>query len=451
MSAGNRFTSCAILAAFLVAPISAHATELSSSQIREISEVATAALNTNHLPGLSVAISKNGHIWSAGFGKADLEQDVPVTAQSMFRTASVAKWFTAAAAMRLVEDGMLDLDAPIQQYCAAFPVKQWPMTSRQLLTHMAGVRHNHGDNGEKHDTVAERQALEQLIQREKSGQYVRYTDVIKPLDAFKDDPLIFRPGTRVKYSSPGYRLLGCVLEGAAKMPYRKLMRDLVFTPAGMKTTEDDALALVPHRVAGYSKAPDDTFVRAAFRDVSENLPAGGWLSTTEDLVRFAWAFQSGKLVKPATRDQMLERPKLLDGTPAPNPFGSPNYYYGFGIMVGPVDGRLAWFHTGGQSGASTLLYWFPDSKIAVALMTNRDGSAIREPLARKLEEIAGRESDPGAISPSQSSGLLPAGNDDGIVERSLIFVLVDRLHRPQFRQQVVDQQTQTRPRRAVCK
>jgi CubicO group peptidase (beta-lactamase class C family) len=391
MSGGTRFASFAVLAALLWAPISLRAAGLSSSQVGEISQVATAALKSHALPGLSIAIAKNGHVWSAGFGRADLEQDVPVTARSMFRTASIAKWFTATAAMRLVDEGRLDLDAPIQQYCAAFPEKPWPITSRQLLTHMAGVRHNHGDNGEKPATDAERQVLEQRIQRERSGQYVRYTDVIKPLDAFKEDPLIFRPGTRVQYSSPGYRLLGCVLEGAAQMPYRKLMRDLVFTPAGMHTiTEDDALALVPHRVAGYSTASDGAFVRAAFRDVSENLPAGGWLSTADDLVRFAVAFQSGKLVKPRTRDQMLERPQLLDGTPAPNPFGSPNYHYGVGIMVGPVDGRVAWFHTGGQSGASALLYWFPDSQIAVALMTNRDGSAIREPLARKLEEIAGR-------------------------------------------------------------
>ena len=148
--------------------------------------------------------------------------------------------------------------------------------------------------------------------------------------------------------------------------------------------------MTPHRVAGYSKAGDDTLLRAAFRDVSENLPAGGWLSTSEDFVRFAMAFASDKLVKHATREQMVMRPKLLDGTPAPNPFGNPKYYYGIGIMVGPVDGRPAWFHTGGQSGASALLYWFPDSEVGVALMTNRDGSAIREPLARKIEEIASR-------------------------------------------------------------
>jgi len=151
-----------------------------------------------------------------------------------------------------------------------------------------------------------------------------------------------------------------VLEGAAQTPYRTLMRNLVFVPAGMTTiTEDDVLAIVPHRVAGYSKGPDNTIVRAAFRDVSENLPAGGWLSTAEDLVRFALAFQSGRLVKVATRDQMVQQPRLLDGTPAPNPFGSEKYYYGMGIMVGPVDKQPAWFHTGGQSGASSLLFWFP--------------------------------------------------------------------------------------------
>jgi CubicO group peptidase (beta-lactamase class C family) len=364
---------------------------LSPQQIQEISQVASSALETNRLPGLSVAVWKDGRLWSAAFGKADLEQNVPATTQSLFRTASVAKWFTATAALRLVEQGRLDLDVPIQKYCPQFPEKPWPVTSRQLLSHMSGVRHNYGDNGEKHDTEAERRVLDELIERERATQYTRYTDVIKPLDTFKNDPLVFQPGTRVLYSSLGYRVLGCVLEGAAQTPYRKLMRDLVFEPAGMKTiTEDDALTLIPNRVAGYSKAPDNTIVRAAFRDVSENLPAGGWLSNAEDLVRFVIAFESGRLVKPATREQMLAHPALIDGTSAPNPFGDVRYYYGLGIMVGPADAHPAWFHTGGQSGASALLFWFPESRVAVAMLTNRDGAAIRESLARKVGEIAGR-------------------------------------------------------------
>src|SRR4029077_16133386 len=89
----------------------------------------------------------------------DLEQNVPVTPQSMFRTASVGKWFTATAALRLVEQGKLDLDAPIQQYCPQFPVKDWPITSREILSHMSGIRHNFGQNGEKPATDADKAAL----------------------------------------------------------------------------------------------------------------------------------------------------------------------------------------------------------------------------------------------------------------------------------------------------
>jgi len=383
----HRFATALLLAGLLAAP--AQAAGLSAKQIKEISDLASASLQTNHLPGLGVAVAKDGRIWSAGFGKADLEQNVPVTSQSMFRIASIGKWFTATATLRLVEQGKLDLDAPIQQYCPQFPAKEWPITTREILSHMSGIRHNFGQNGEKPVTDADKAALQRQIESEKATQYIRYTDVIAPLDTFKNDPLLFRPGTHVHYSSLGYRVLGCVLQGAAQVPYRQLMRNLIFTPADMKSiTEDDALAIVPGRVAGYSKAEDGNFQRAEFRDVSENLPAGGYLATASDLVRFVLAFDSGKLVREKTRDLMLAHPKLLDGTSAPNPFGTPGYYYGMGIMVDPGAAQPAWFHTGGQSGASALLFWLPKSGIAVALMTNIDGSAIRENLARKIGSIA---------------------------------------------------------------
>ena len=333
--------------------------------------------------------AQGGGIWTAAFGKADLEQDVSVTPESLFRIASVAKWLTATAAMRLVEKGQLDLDAPIQRYCPEFPLKPWPVTSRELLTQMSGIRHNHGDNGEKQDTPAQRTALEALIERERATQYTRYTDVIKPLDTFKSDPLLFQPGTAVHYSSLGYRVLGCVLQGAARTPYRELMKQEVFKPAGMVSiTEDDALAIIPHRVQGYSSQQNGTIQRAAFRDVSENLPAGGYLSTAADLVRFGLAFRSGSLVGSGSRDLMVAHPTLADGRPAPNPFGTVGYYYGMGVMVDPGAGQPAWFHTGGQSGASALLFVFPNTGTVVAVLANMDGGAVRESLARKIAAIA---------------------------------------------------------------
>jgi serine beta-lactamase-like protein LACTB, mitochondrial len=380
-----------LLLAFLGWSAIAAAEGLSTSQIEQISTIAREARETGHLPALSVSVVRDGKLWSGAFGSADLEQDVPASTQTLFRAASVGKWFTATAAMRLVEDGRLDLDSPVQKYCPQYPAKPWPVTSRQLLSHLAGVRHYYGDNGEKRDTEAERAELDARIARERAGQFVRYTDMLGPLEIFKDDPLLFEPGTKSRYSSLGYRLMGCVLEGAAKMPYRQLMRELVFAPAGMQSIiDDDARKVIPHRTAGYSRGPDGSILRAEFRDVSENLPAGGWLATSEDLAKFAAAFARGKIVKPATRDQMLRRPALNDGSPAPNPMGSPEYYYGTGVMVGPLTGRPAWFHTGGQSGATALLYWYPDSQVAVALMTNRDGRAITEELARKIADVAGK-------------------------------------------------------------
>jgi CubicO group peptidase (beta-lactamase class C family) len=287
--------------------------QLSSQQVNQIRELTAATLRKEGLPGLDVAVAKGDQVWSAGFGSADLEQNVPVDSSSLFRTASISKWMTATAAMRLAEDGKLDIDAPIQQYCPQYPPKQWPISARELMTQLSGIRHYHGTNGEPRDTAAQRDALDVLVRREQSTQYTRYTEVVPALDAFKDDPLVYQPGTHFLYSSLGYRVLGCVLEGAAKSPYRTLMRDLIFTPAGMSTiTEDDSQIITPHRVAGYAWDSNKHLVRAPFRDVSENLPGGGHLATPEDLVRFASAFNSGKLIQSKTRDRIL--PTLEWGT-----------------------------------------------------------------------------------------------------------------------------------------
>lgn len=228
---------------------------MSPQQVNEIRKLSATTLTKEGLLGLAVAVSKGDQVWSAGFGSADLEQGVPVDSRSMFHTASISKWMTTSAALRLAEDGKLNIDAPIQQYCPNYPRKQWTITSRELMTQLSGIRHYHGANGEPRDTAAQRDALDALVKREQSNQYTRYTEVVPTLDAFKDDPLVYQPGTRFLYSSLGYRVLGCVLEGAAQMPYRTLMRNLIFTPAGMSTiTEDDSASRIPanewHRSTG---------------------------------------------------------------------------------------------------------------------------------------------------------------------------------------------------------
>lgn len=390
-----------LLAPLLIALVSithvfdSAADTLSSQQLEEIKQATAAVAAKDALPGLSVAVALGDQVWSANVGSADLEHQVPVDARTMFRTASISKWLTATAAMRLAEAGKLDLEAPIQHYCPQYPQKDAPITARQLLSHLSGIRHYHGANGEAPKTDAERKALGELIQRERSTQFTRYTDVIAPLDGFKNDALKLAPGTGFLYTSLGYRVLACVLEGAAQSPYRTLMRELVFAPAGMRTiTEDDALEIVPHRAAGYSRNSDRALIRAPFRDVSENLPAGGHLATTEELARFAVAFNSGKLVQPATRDRMLARPKLSDGREVP--FAPPFFglgtqaYYGAGVFVGEANGEQVVAHSGSQAGTSTELVLAPKRNVAVAVMANVDGWLGAHALATKILEIVKR-------------------------------------------------------------
>lgn len=385
-----------LLLATMVFPLGrpAHAADkLSQQQIREIRDLSASTLAKDGLPGLSIAVANGNQVWSAGLGSADLEQNVAVDSHSLFRTASISKWLTAAAVMRLVEEGKLDLDAPVQQYCPQYPQKQWTITSRELLSHLSGIRHYHGANGEPRNTEAERKALGELIQQEESTQYTRHTDIVSTLDSFKDDRLVFQPGTHFLYTSPGYRVLGCVMEGAAQAPYRTLMRKLVFTPAGMTSiTEDDVQTIIPHRVAGYARGPEKQLINVPFRDVSANLPAGGHLSNPEDLVRFAVAFNEGRLVQPKTRDLMIQRPKLLNGSDVPD---APPYfgmggglYYGMGMFVGSTPwGERLLMHTGRDPGASTELLLAPGSKIAVAVMTNMSQWDGGDELAKKILEI----------------------------------------------------------------
>src|SRR5262245_23917166 len=173
---------------------------LSGQQIEAINALVTSAMSKDVVAGVSVAVGKGGKlVWSDGYGMADVENNVPATAQTMYRTASISKWLTATAALRLVEDGKLDLDAPVQRYCPQYPEKQWPLTPRHLLSHIGGVRHYYGANRENPSTDEERRKLDEARQREAAGQVIRYTDVIKPLDTFKDDPLLFQPGARFNY------------------------------------------------------------------------------------------------------------------------------------------------------------------------------------------------------------------------------------------------------------
>src|SRR5262249_8214380 len=155
---------------------------------------------------------------SAGFGKADLENSVPATAQTLYRLGSISKPITGTAAMILWQEHKLDLDAPVQKYCPAFPKKDGVITTREVLGHLAGIRHY---------KVSSQDDVEY-------GNTHHFDDTIQSgLKFFADEPLLSKPGSEFHYSTQGFTLAGCVIEGASGEKYVDFVRKHVLQPAGM--------------------------------------------------------------------------------------------------------------------------------------------------------------------------------------------------------------------------
>jgi len=392
----NRAGCCLLLMALPIATADGRGSATTQQLNEQVADAALAELAESGVPSLQIAIGFEGQVvFDGAYGLADVENDVAATTHTRYRTASISKWMTAAAAMQLAEAGKLDLDAPIQHYCPEFPEKRWTITSRHLLTHTSGIRHYADYDAELRnaDTDEQRADVERRRDRDKLGEYARHTDVVTPLENFEDEPLEFEPGSAWQYTSLGYRVLGCVIRGAAKRSYRDAMREIVFDTAGMTDTlADDAWQIVPHRAQGYRMSGDDPLRRADMRDVSENLPAGGHLATAKDLVAFALAFRAGEFVSDtylglmsrplsAAADPATAAPSWRDAIPSEDK-------YGYGVMFFP-DGDRWWHgHTGRQAGASAIVLQAPDSDLTIAVMTNAKGWRGFISFSSRLRSIA---------------------------------------------------------------
>jgi serine beta-lactamase-like protein LACTB len=298
------------------------------------------ALERADIVGLGLAIVVNDHIaYARGFGLADISKKIPVDTDTRFRLASISKLFTAVAAMHEVEVGHLDLDAPIQTYVPSFPVKPWPVTSRELLMHTSGIRHYRGVE---------------------AFSRVHYDDVIAPLAIFSGDPLLFEPGTKFSYSSYGFNLLGAAVEAAAHRSFADEIDAVVFKQAEMTTAGIDDETRHPVRANGYTIENGEAKEAPAF-DPSNKIPSGGFMTTASDLARFAIAMDRDKLVRAETKRAMWTKQLLKDGEVIPQ---------GLGFGVGKWNGFQIVFHDGGQPGTSTALFMIPDKKSAFVVLTN---------------------------------------------------------------------------------
>lgn len=338
------------------------ASSLTAQNRRAVDAVIKEWMLKEKIPGVSIAVASHGKIlYSKGYGMSDLENSVPVTTKTKFRLASISKPVTAAAVMQLVEQGKIALDSSIQTYLPSFPQKPWPVTIRQLLGHLGGIRHYRG------------------VTEERRIGTTPYKDLEDALSIFSEDTLMMCPGDHFSYTTFGYNLLGVAVEKASGTPYGQYITEHIFFPAGMtQTVLDHSAEIIPFRTAAYTK---DTLgvVRNAFAiDPSYKAPGGGILSVPEDMVRFGSAMMSGTIVAPSTFEQMLQPGRLNDSSVTT---------YGFGWSIGQKELAGAYFHNGGQQGATSSLLIVPSNGHAVCILTNMDGIPKIAEVARRIEQL----------------------------------------------------------------
>jgi serine beta-lactamase-like protein LACTB len=299
-----------------------------------------AGLAEQNLPGLSVAVGVGGDVvWAEGFGWADVQTRAPVAPDTRFRIGTASQVLTSAAVGVLLEKGRLRLDDEIQTHVPQFPKKQWPVTLRQLMGHVAGVG---TDSGEERPLV-----------------YQRCERPVEALRHVADQELLFEPGTQYRYSNYGWIPVSAAVEAASDQPFLTFMRDQIFQPLGMDDTgaesateenpehvgepQEDApiLALLQDvilqplgiggtksRSATGATADPATLYGPGFgagpvfrhglhvmrpRNLSCYAGSMAFFSTPSDLVRFGLAIDGGTLLQPATVQRLQTSQHLTSG------------------------------------------------------------------------------------------------------------------------------------------
>jgi CubicO group peptidase (beta-lactamase class C family) len=297
--------------------------------------------------GLTLGVAQRGRTFVKAYGRADLENEVPARADSVFAIGSISKSFAAAGILRLMEAGKLTLEDKLGVWVPEMPARWHDVTLRQLLGHTSGIR-----DFEYEGDWAKTKAVERTKE--------------EVLAVFADRPPVFPAGTRWGYSTSGYYLLTLVIERAAKEPWETWLAREVIARAGLEATRPcDSAALIPRRAAGYTLAADGkTVVRAAPVHLVQFGLGGALCSTASDLLRWAGALaEEGRLLTAPSILLMRTATTLSDGSATP---------YGLGLFLGSFEGHRTVSHSGSVPGFSTLLATYPDDDLVIVVLANQE-------------------------------------------------------------------------------
>jgi CubicO group peptidase (beta-lactamase class C family) len=299
------------------------------------------------IPGIQVAVFvEDTLVWSEAFSFKDIKNQKLVDNQTRFRIASVSKPMTSVALAKMMQDSMIDIDQNIDQYLENIPVPWQNITPRQLATSTSGIRHYTSEDAVYNTTD--------------------YPDVVSALEKFKNDPLLFEPGTDYHYSSYGWVLLSAVMESAAKQSFFEIMQK-TWSELGMQQTNFDFPDNnLDNTSSFYIHDKKQGRVIAPSENRSFMYAGGGYLSTAEDLVKMGKAlFKNSYLTEEITRE--LFQPQVI--------INGESSHYGLGWEVGEsrLNTPIA-YHSGSMNTTRSHLILYPEEHVIFAYLANTGDS-----------------------------------------------------------------------------
>ena len=310
-------------------------------------------------PGASVLVFKDDKIvFKKGYGVSNISTQEKINPTTNFRLASVSKQFTAMSILLLVQKGRLKLEDPLKKYFPSFPAYGKDIKIKNLLTHTSGLM-------DYEDLIPPTQAVQ-----------LHDTNCLQLM--YKANGLYFAPGSQYKYSNTGYAILALIVEKISGQDYGVFLKENIFKPLKMKNSVafEEGKSTIPNRAFGYS-LNNGNLVETDQSLTSAVLGDGGIYTNTIEMTQWIKALWDYKLLGSEMQIQAWTRKKLNDGTPID---------YGYGWHIEDYK-KITHPHHGGSSiGFRNQLLLFPEQKLMVILLTNRnEGDPMNE--AHKIADL----------------------------------------------------------------
>ncbi len=314
----------------------------------------------------AILVAQDGQvILSRGYGYADRFKQIPNTAETKFRLASITKQFTAMAILMLQEQGKLNVQDKLCDYIPDCPEVFEPVTLHHLLTHSSGVP----------NTTSWNQPGDKMLS--------------------KSTTLTYQPGELFSYSDVGFNLLGKVIENVSGQSYEAFLQQNIFEPLQMSSTGYN------HQQADLAKGYNTGQGDIAQLAVLDLFASGGLYSTVEDMYRWDQALYTEKLLPQSALNAMFDSQMPVPDGQYYGMYGKPGWGYGYGWFVRPGEPRLI-LHGGMLPGFRTEIRRYPDDNTTIILLGNQEAvmlGPIADTIAVKLlgDEYRISTDDPGSI------------------------------------------------------